>query len=154
ESIGTALTAMLVAPDFLFRIERDAAPKNATAVHRISDVELASRLSYFLWSSTPDDELLDLAEKRRLSEPAVFDAQIKRLLADARSSALSENFAGQWLETRNLDSVKPDPDTFPEWNVELKEAMRNETRLFFDYIVRENRPIDDLITARYTFLNE
>jgi mono/diheme cytochrome c family protein len=154
EAIGTALSAILVSPDFLFRIERDAEPRNAAAVHRVSDVELASRLSYFLWNSMPDDELLDLAEKGQLKQPAVLDAQVRRLLADARSSALSENFAGQWLETRNLDSVKPNPDRFPDWNAELKEAMRTETRLFFDSILRENRPISDFLTARYTFLNE
>jgi mono/diheme cytochrome c family protein len=154
EGIQTALTAVLVAPDFLFRIERDSEPANAAAVHRVSDVELASRLSYFLWSSTPDDALLDLAEKGRLSDPSVLDVQVKRMLADPRSSALSENFAGQWLETRNLDSIRPDPQKFPEWNAELKEAMRAETRLFFDSMLRENRPISEFLTARYTFLNE
>jgi hypothetical protein len=102
----------------------------------------------------PDDELLRLAESRRLSNSAVLDAQITRMLSDARASAVAENFAGQWLETRNLDSVKPDPERFPEWNAELKDAMRTETRLFFDSILRENRPISDFLTARYTFLNE
>src|SRR5207247_7629214 len=120
EAIQTALTAILAAPDFLFRIERDSEPANAAAVHRISDVELASRLSYFLWSSMPDDALLDLAEKGKLSDPSVLDVQVTRMLADPRASALSENFAGQWLETRNLDSIKPDPQKFPEWNAELK----------------------------------
>ena len=154
EALGAALTAILFSPDFLFRIERDAEPRNAAAVHRVSDTELATRLSYFLWSSMPDDELLDLAEKGRLRQSAVLDAQIKRMLADPRASALSENFAGQWLETRNLDSVKPNPERFPDWNTELKEAMRAETRLFFDSILRENRPISEFLTARYTFLNE
>ena len=152
--IQTALIALLVSPDFLFRIERDPEPTNATAVHRISNIELASRLSYFLWSSMPDDQLLDLAERGRLSDSAVLDAQVTRMLGDPRASAFSENFAGQWLETRNLDSVKPDPDKFPEWNTELKEAMRTETRMFFDSILRENRPISEFLTARYTFLNE
>jgi hypothetical protein len=151
--IQIALTAILVSPDFLFRIERDSEP-NPAATHRITDIELASRLSYFLWSSMPDEELLGLAERNRLSTPATLDAQITRMLADSRTSALSENFAGQWLETRNLDSVKPDPDRFPEWNAELKEAMRTETRMFFDSILRENHPISDFLTARYTFLNE
>jgi cytochrome c553 len=154
QGIQTALTAMLVSPDFLFRIERDADPRNATAVHRVSDVELASRLSYFLWSSTPDDQLLDLAERGRLKDPTVLDQQVTRMLADQRSSALSENFAGQWLEIRNLDSVKPDPEKFPEWNADLKEAMRTETRLFFDSMLRGNRPISEFLTARYSFLNE
>jgi hypothetical protein len=152
--IQTALTAMLVSPDFLFRIERDAEPRNASAVHRVSDVELASRLSYFLWSSMPDDQLLDLAEKNGLRDPAVLDAQVTRMLADPRASALADNFAGQWLETRNLDAVKPDPEKFPQWNGELKEAMRTETRMFFDHILRENRPLPEFLTARYTFLNE
>jgi len=154
EGIRTALTAILVAPDFLFRIERDSDPRKASDVHRVTDFELASRLSYFLWSSTPDDELLNLAEQRKLSDASVLDAQVKRMLADPRSSALAENFSGQWLETRNLDSIKPDPQKFPEWNAELKEAMRTETRLFFDAILRENRPISEFLTARYTFLNE
>jgi cytochrome c553 len=152
--IQTALTAMLVSPNFLFRLEYDPQPRNPAATHRISDIELASRLSYFLWNSMPDDELLALAEKNRLSNPAVLDAQILRMLSDARASAVAENFAGQWLETRNLDSVKPDPDRFPEWNAELKDAMRTETRMFFDSILRENRPISEFLTARYTFLNE
>ncbi|HEX4997448.1 MAG TPA: DUF1592 domain-containing protein [Terriglobia bacterium] len=152
--IATALTAMLVSPNFLFRIEHDAEPQNPAAVHRVSDVELASRLSYFLWSSMPDDRLLDLAEQKKLSDPAVLDGETQRMLADPRASAIAENFAGQWLETRNLDSVKPDPDKFPEWNAELKEAMRTETRLFFDSMLRENRPISEFLTARYTFLNE
>ncbi|HET9220239.1 MAG TPA: DUF1592 domain-containing protein [Terriglobia bacterium] len=152
--IQTALTAVLVSPDFLFRIERDAEPRNPTATHRVSDIELASRLSYFLWSSTPDDELLSLAESGKLSTPVVLDGQVARMLSDSRSSALADNFAGQWLETRNLDSVKPDPERFPEWSGELKEAMRTETRLFFDSVLRENRPISEFLTARYSFLNE
>jgi len=152
--VQTALTAILVSPNFLFRIERDAEPRNAAAVHRVSDVELASRLSYFLWSSMPDDQLLDLAEKRRLSDPSVLNAQVTRMLADPRASAISENFAGQWLETRNLDSVKPDPEKFPEWNADLKEAMKTETRMFFDSILRNDRPVSEFLTARYTFLNE
>ena len=152
--IQTALTAVLVSPHFLFRMERDAEPRNATATHRVSDIELASRLSYFLWSSMPDDELLSLAESGKLSTPAVLDGQVARMLSDSRSSAFADNFAGQWLETRNLDSVKPDPERFPDWNGELKEAMRTETRLFFDSILRENRPISELLTARYSFLNE
>ena len=101
-------------------------------VHRISDVELASRLSYFLWNSMPDDELLSLAERRQLSAPEVLDAQVKRMLADPKASAMAENFAGQWLEIRNLDSIKPDPQKFPAWRPELRDAMKTETRMFFD----------------------
>ena len=139
---------MLVSPDFLFRIERDAEPRNSAAVHRVSDIELASRLSYFLWSSAPDDGLLTLAEQKKLGDPAVLEGEVKRMLADPRASAIAANFAGQWLETRNLDSVKPDPDKFPEWNFALKDAMRAETQMFFDSILRENRPISELLTAR------
>ncbi|MES1255861.1 MAG: DUF1592 domain-containing protein, partial [Acidobacteriota bacterium] len=154
EAIQTAVEAVLVSPDFLFRIERDGAPSDAGLPHRVSDVELASRLSYFLWSSMPDDELLALAESGKLSRPEVLDAQVTRLLADPRSASLGDNFAGQWLEIRNLDAIKPDPDKFPEWSAELKEAMRTETSLFFNAVLRENRPISEFLNARYTFLNE
>ncbi|MBZ5618897.1 MAG: DUF1592 domain-containing protein [Acidobacteriia bacterium] len=154
QGIQLALEAMLVSPNFLFRIEHDPNPTDPNAVHKISDVELASRLSYFLWSSMPDDELLGLAEAGKLRGPGVLDAQVKRLLDDPRSSALADNFAGQWLEIRNLDVVKPDPQRFPDWGPELREAMRTETRMFFDYILRENRPLTDFLNARYTFLNE
>ncbi|MGA3098046.1 MAG: DUF1592 domain-containing protein [Bryobacteraceae bacterium] len=154
QGIQLALQAMLVSPNFLFRIEHDPNPTDAAAIHRISDVELASRLSYFLWSSMPDDELLNLAETGKLHIPGTLDAQVKRMLADPRSSALADNFAAQWLETRNLDVVKPDPQKFPEWNPELRDAMRTETTMFFDYILRQNRPMADFLDARYTFLNE
>ncbi len=154
QGIALAIQAMLVSPHFLFHIERDLYPNDPTRAHRITDVELASRLSYFLWNSMPDEELLSLAERRRLSTPAVFDAQVTRMLADAKASAMAENFAGQWLEVRNLDSIKPDPQKFPAWGPELREAMKTETRLFFDAILRENRPITEFIDARYTFLNE
>jgi mono/diheme cytochrome c family protein len=154
QGIQLALQAMLVSPNFLFRIEHDPNPTDPTAVHRISDVELASRLSYFLWSSMPDDALLDLAEAGKLHDPGVLDSQVKRMLADERSSALAGNFAAQWLETRNLDVVNPDTQKFPEWGAELRDAMRTETRLYFDYILRQNRPMADFLDARYTFLNE
>ena len=153
QGIQLAIEAMLVTPQFLFRIEHDPHPTDAQDVHRISDVELASRLSYFLWSSMPDDELLGLAEAGKLHDPAVLDAQVKRMLADRRAAALATNFAGQWLEIRNLDVVKPDPDKFPEWGPELRDAMKTETRMFFEYVLRENRPLSDFIDAKYTFLN-
>ncbi len=140
QGIGVAIQAMLVSPHFLFHIERDLYPNDPTRVHRISDIELASRLSYFLWNSMPDDELLTLAEQKRLSVPSVLDAQMKRMLADPKSFALAENFAGQWLEIRNLDSIKPDPQKFPGWTPELRDAMKTETRMFFDSMLRENRP--------------
>ena len=154
QGIALAIQAMLVSPHFLFHIERDLNPIDPTSVHRISDVELASRLSYFLWNSMPDDVLLGVAERRQLSAPAVLNAQVARMLADPKASAMAENFAGQWLEIRNLDSIKPDPQKFPAWGPELREAMKTETRMFFDSILRENRPISDFLDARYTFLNE
>jgi hypothetical protein len=144
---------MLVSPHFLFRIERDD-PKDPSKVHRISDLELASRLSYFLWRSMPDDELLSLAENRKLSDKTVLRAQVKRMIADPRSGSFADDFAGQWLELRNLDTVKPDPDRFLYWGPELRAAMKNETRMFFDYILRNNRPLSEFLDAKYTFLNE
>ncbi|HEY1759573.1 MAG TPA: DUF1592 domain-containing protein [Bryobacteraceae bacterium] len=154
QGIQLAIEAILVSPNFLFRIEHDANPTDPTQVHRITGIELASRLSYFLWSSMPDEELLSLAESGKLSEPAVVDKQVKRMLADEKSAAFSANFAGQWLETRNLDFVKPDPQKFPQWNPVLRDAMKEETRLFFEHVLRENLPISDFLNAKYTFLNE
>ena len=154
QGIALAIQAMLVSPHFLFRIERDTRPTDPAAVHRLSDIELASRLSYFLWNSMPDDELLGLAEKQQLRNPQVLDAQVTRMLADPKAFALAENFAGQWLEIRNLDSIKPDPQKFPAWGSELRDAMRTETQMFFDAILRGNRPIGEFINAKYTFLNE
>ncbi len=151
QSLQFAITTILVSPQFVFRVESSPAPGNSAP---ISDLELASRLSYFLWSSMPDDELLKLGEARRLHLPAVLEAQVKRMIADPKSMALSDNFAGQWLETRSLDAVKRDAKKFPEWTPELREAMRTETRLFFNAVVRENRPVSDFIDARFTFLNE
>jgi len=152
--IRTALQGMLVDPEFLFRIERD--PKNSApgAVYRISDLELASRLSFFLWSSIPDDELLKLAEQGRLKDPKIVDQQVRRMLADARSKALVNNFAGQWLYLRNLRTKFPDPAAYPEFDDNLRQAMEKETELFFDSIVREDRSVVDLLNADYTFLNE
>ena len=150
QGLQLAIQAMLVSPNFLFRIERDSA--DPAKPHPVTDLELASRLSYFLWSSMPDDELLQLAETGKLR--ANVDAQVKRMLDDSKSSAFADNFAGQWLETRNLDSVKPDPQKFPEWGPELREAMRTETRMFFNSLLRENKPITEFLDAKYTFLNE
>jgi hypothetical protein len=150
QSLQFAITKMLVSPHFLYKIERD--PKSGVAP--VSDVELASRLSYFLWSSMPDDELLRLGETNKLHLAAVLDAQVKRMIADPKSAAFADNFAGQWLEVRGLDGAKPDAKKFPEWSPELKEAMRAETRMFFEAVMRENRPISDFIDGKYTFLNE
>ena len=154
QGLQLAIQAMLVSPHFLFRMERDPDPNDPAKVHQISQIELASRLSYFLWSSMPDEELLSLAETGKLRAAGVLDAQVKRMLADEKATAFSDNFAGQWLETRNLDSVKPDPKKFPEWGPELRDAMRTETRMLFDHILRENRPVSEFLDANYTFLNE
>jgi hypothetical protein len=151
QSLQFAIAALLVSPQFLFRIERDSP---AGTIARISDVELASRLSYFLWSSMPDDDLLQLAESNRLHLPTVLSAEVTRMIASPKSAAFSENFAGQWLETRSLDAVRRDTKRFPEWNAELREAMRTETRLFFDAVFRDNRPVSDFIDGQYTFVNE
>ncbi len=152
--IQLALEAILVSPHFLFRVEHDPDPTDASKIHRISDLELASRLSYFLWSTMPDDQLLSLAEAGKLHEPATLKTEVARLLSDRRSSALADNFAGQWLEIRNLDSVKPDGDRYLLWGPELRKAMMTETNLYFDYVLRENRPLSEFIDSRYTFLNE
>jgi mono/diheme cytochrome c family protein len=154
QGIQLAIQAMLVSPNFLFRVERDPDPRDPALVHEVSPFELASRVSYFLWSSMPDDTLLALAESGELAKPAVLEAQVDRMLADPRAAGFAANFAGQWLETRNLDSVKPDPDKFKEWNVELREAMKTETTMFFEHVLRENRPVSDFLNANYTFLNE
>jgi mono/diheme cytochrome c family protein len=150
EGVQFAIAAMLVSPHFLFRVEKDPL---AGTIARVSDVELASRLSYFLWSSMPDEELLRLGGTGRLHLPDVLSAQVTRMLADPKSAALADNFAAQWLETRSLDAVTRDQMKFPEWNNELRDAMRTETRLFFDAVMRENRPISEFIDGRYTFLN-
>ncbi|MBM3783794.1 MAG: DUF1592 domain-containing protein [Acidobacteria bacterium] len=154
QGLQLAMQAMLTSPHFLFRIEKHPAPNDPARIHRISEIELASRLSYFLWSSMPDGELLGLAETGKLRTPGTLAAQVKRLLADERSSALAENFAGQWLEIRNLNQMKPDPKLFPQWGPELRDAMRTETRMFFEHMLRENRPMAEFIDSNYTFLNE
>jgi hypothetical protein len=123
-------------------------------MHRVTDLELASRLSYFLWSSMPDDELLNLAEKGRLHTPAVLSAQVGRMLADPKAHALVENFGGEWLQIRNLDVLKPDPLKFPEYDAQLRDDMRTETEMFFQAIVQEDRSILDFLDGNFTFLNE
>jgi hypothetical protein len=148
--IQLALKAILVSPNFLFRIERDPTPSQ---IHRISDLELATRLSYFLWSSTPDEELLDLGEQGRLHDPPTLEAQVHRMLMDPRSDALEKNFAGQWLQLRNLDKVHPDPDLFPQFNDYLRQSMVAETEAYFTYVMRENRSIIEFLDSNYTFLN-
>jgi len=152
--IQKALEAVLVSPDFLFRVESEPAARTSGAPYRVSGVDLASRLSFFLWSSVPDDELLGLAEKGKLSDPQVLKQQVQRMLDDPHSAALTSNFAGQWLHIRNLATVEPDPAIFGDFDESLRASMRKETELFFDSIVRENRSALELLTADYTFLNE
>jgi len=154
ERIQRAVRRLLVSPEFLLRVERDPAKAAAGTPYRISDVELASRLSFFLWSSIPDDELLMAAERGRLRDPAVLGAQVQRMLADRRADAFVTNFAGQWLFLRNLQAVVPVQNIFPDFDDTLRQAFRRETELFFDSIVRENRSVLDLLRADYTFLNE
>jgi hypothetical protein len=152
--IQEALTRLLVSPQFLFRLERDPANVASGEVYRIRDIELASRLSFFLWSSIPDDELLDLAEEGRLSEPEVLSSQVDRMLVDPRASALPKNFGGQWLFIRNLAAVDPDASAFPEFDDNLRAAFQRETELFLEHQMREDRPLAELLTADYTFANE
>jgi hypothetical protein len=152
--IENGLQVILTSPRFLFRTEIDPANVAAGSSYRLGDLELASRLSFFLWSSIPDDELLGLAEKGRLKEPAVLDAQVQRMLADPRSHALVSNFAGQWLFLRNLQSARPDGPTFPNFDDNLRQAYRRETEMLFESIMRENRSVVDLLNANYTFVNE
>jgi len=153
-AIETALSAILVSPNFLFHIERDKAGSPPQTAYPISDVELASRLSFFLWSSIPDDTLLDLAERKQLRRPEVLSAQVRRMLADPKASALVTSFAAQWLHLRNLDSVTPDVRAFPDFDDNLRQAFRKETELFFESILREDRSVLDLLAADYTYLNE
>jgi len=152
--VQLALRRLLASPTFIFRIEDDPAAVAPGAVYRISDIELASRLSFFLWSSMPDDVLLDLAAAGRLRQPAVLEAQVRRMLADPKAHALVENFAGQWLHIRNLQNIAPNTDEFPDFDNDLRDAFRRETELFFASIVREDRDVLDLMTADYTFVNE
>jgi cytochrome c553 len=152
--IEMALSAILVNPQFLFRIEQDPAGAPPGTIYRISDIELASRLSFFLWSSMPDDELLDVAVRGELSKPAILEQQVRRMLADSRSRMLASNFAGQWLQLRNLESITPDLRLFPDFDDNLRQAFRQETELLFDSILREDRSVLDLLHSNYTFLNE
>ena len=154
EGVATALQAVLVSPHFLFRIEDDRAATASSASVPVSDYELASRLSYFLWSSTPDAELLRLAGERRLKQPTVLAAQVRRMLRDPKSRALVENFAGQWLQFRNIDAMKPDGERFPDFDESLRHSMRRETELFVESIVRQDGSILSFLDANYTFLDE
>ena len=154
DGIEMALSGVLVSPSFLFRAPR--APDNGEpgAAHPLSGIDLASRLSFFLWSSIPDEELLDLAERGRLSDPAVLDAQTARMLADPKVGALVENFGGQWLHLRNVADWTPDPVRFADFDDSLRHAFERETVLFLDHLIREDRSVLELLDADYTFLNE
>jgi Protein of unknown function (DUF1592)/Protein of unknown function (DUF1588)/Protein of unknown function (DUF1587)/Protein of unknown function (DUF1585)/Protein of unknown function (DUF1595)/Planctomycete cytochrome C len=152
--IEAALQRLLVSPSFLIRTEFTPANAPGDGVYRINDVDLASRLSFFLWSSIPDDELLDLANKGTLHEPAVLERQARRMLADPRSQAFTTNFAGQWLSLRRLKEIVPDSYLFPDYGDTLARAFQREAELFFDSILREDRSAIDLLTANYTFVNE
>jgi hypothetical protein len=152
--IEMALRRMLVSPEFLFRIERDPENISSDAAYFISDIELASRLSFLLWSSIPDDELLDIASRKSLKDNEILEQQVRRMLNDPRAEALVTNFAAQWLYLRNLPAVSPDFIAFPDFDETLRRSLRQETNLFFKSIIREDRSVLDLLNADYTFLNE
>jgi len=152
--IESALAFILVNPQFLFRAESDPPQAAPGVASRISDLELASRLSFFLWSSIPDDELITLASRGKLKDPAVLEQQVRRMLADRRSDALADNFFGQWLYLRNLKGIVPDQQIFPDFDDNLRQAFLRETELFTGSILRENRPVTELLTADYSFVNE
>ena len=154
QGIETALRVVLTSPQFVFRSESDPPGMAPGAVYALGDIALASRLSFFLWSSIPDDELLSLAEQGKLSDPNVYKQQIARMLADPRSEALTKNFADQWLYLRNLPNARPDPELFPNFDENLREAMRRETEMLFDHVVRTDLSVMELLTAKYTFVNE
>ncbi len=151
-SVKHTLTAVLVSPHFLFRGELQPEPNNPARVHPVDEWALASRLSYFLWSSLPDDELFALAERKKLRKN--LPTQVQRMLRDPKAKALTENFAGQWLQLRMLELIDPDRKEFPDFSDDLRRAMRTETERFFEHIIREDRPVSDFLLADYTFLNE
>ena len=152
--VRLALQKILVSPEFIFRMELDPPDAAPGSVHRISDVELASRLSFFLWSSIPDDELLAAAERGALSDPSVLAAQVRRMLADPRLQALVENFSGQWLYLRNIAGIQPDSTSFPNFDENLRQALAQETELLIESTLREDRSVADLLRTDYIFLNQ
>lgn len=154
KGIQIGMQAALVSPFFLFRVETDPNPNNASAKHVLNDYELATRLSYFLWSSTPDARLTSLAAQKKLHDPKVLNAEAQRMLRDPRASALGDNFAGQWLQLRKLAVVTPDAKTFPQFNDSLRAAMREETARYFQTIVQEDRSVLEFIDSDWTWLNE
>ena len=152
KAIRLPLKAILVSPNFLFRVEAD--PKSPDEVRTISDHEFATRLSYFLWSTMPDDALIELADRSELRKPGVLEGQVKRMLKDPKSKALVDNFAGQWLMLRNIRTLSPDTGLFPTWDEPLRDAIIKETELYFDHIVREDRSVLEFLDSDYTFANE
>ncbi len=154
QGIELAVRRLLVSPNFLFRMETDPAGVAPSTNYKIGNYELASRLSFFLWSSIPDDELLDAAGRGVLRQPAVLEKQVKRMLADPRSEAMVSNFLDQWLYVRNVPNVSPADDLFPDFDATLRQAFQKETELFFGSIMRDDRSVMDLLTADYTFVNE
>lgn len=153
-AIRIAVERILVSPEFLFRIEHAPESTPPNTAYRVSDLDMASRLAFFLWSSMPDDELLTLATKGKLKDPAVLEQQVRRMLGDSRSKALVQNFAGQWLYLRNVQSASPDLGEYPEFDENLRVALQEETNLFLESMLREDRSVLDLLRADYTFLNE
>ena len=152
--IQAALKRVLTDPEFLVRVENDPVDATPGTAYRINDLDLASRLSFFLWSSIPDDELLDVAFRGELSDPAVLERQVQRMLADERAEALLSSFFGQWLWVRNMKDVAPDPKVFPDFDDNLREAFQRETELFLQSQFSEDRSVTDILTADYTFVNE
>jgi hypothetical protein len=153
--VRAGVARVLASPSFLYRVERDPAGVRAGAAFQVSDLELASRLSFFLWSSIPDDQLLSLASAGRLRQPGVIDAQVKRMLADKRADAFVSNFTGQWLQLRGLEArVTPDLLLFPDFDDNIRKGFRKETEMFFGHILRENKSALELLTADYTFVDE
>ena len=152
--VRTALQAILANPSFIFRLEQAPSEVAPGESYPIADVDLASRLSFFLWAASPDDELLTLAAERRLSDPAVLEGQVRRMLADPRAEALSTRFASQWLRLQDAEDNQPEPYLYPDFTGQLREDLVRETQLFFDHLVREDRSLLELFTADYTFLNE
>jgi hypothetical protein len=154
DGIELAIRRMLASPQFLVRVEGEPADVAPGEAYRISDFELASRLSFFLWSSLPDDELIDIASRGDLSDPEILEAQVRRILADPKSQSLVENFAEQWLYLRNLETTAPAQTVFPDWDDELRNAFARETELLFEHIMREDRSTIEMLDADYTFINE
>jgi len=154
DGIQFAIERILVSPSFLFRVEAESQDREPGAAYQLSDIELASRLSFFLWSSIPDNELLEVAERGELKDPSVLEDQVRRMLTDARSESLVTNFATQWLHLRNMDVVTPDVNRYPDFDGNLRQALRRETELFFSSQLHEDRSVIELLSADYTFLNE